>query len=84
MKARAAQGSPSVDLRSPDVPAARRVGARHGKVGIQKYCRRQNLVVTRFGANRELYYFLYSKGMAKLTEWLIVALFGRGSKRPRG
>ena len=59
------------------------VGARHGKVGIQKYCRRQNLVVTRFGANRELYYFPYSKGVSKLTEWLIVALFGRGSGRAR-
>jgi hypothetical protein len=55
------------------------VGARHGKVGIQKYCRRQNLVVTRFGMNRELYYFPYSKGVAKLTERLIVTLFGRGS-----
>jgi len=38
-------------------------------------------VVTRFGLNRELYYFPYSKGAAKLTEWLIVALFGRGSRR---
>jgi len=59
------------------------VGARHGRVGIQKYCRRQNLVVTRFGTNRELYYFPYSKAVAKLTEWLIVALFGRGSGRTR-
>ena len=37
------------------------VGARHGRVGIQKYCQRQNLVVTRFGPNRELYYFPYTK-----------------------
>lgn len=59
------------------------VGARHGKVGIQKYCRRQNVVVTRFGTNRELYYFPYSKAVAKLTELLIVALFGRGSGRNR-
>jgi acyl-CoA reductase-like NAD-dependent aldehyde dehydrogenase len=57
------------------------VGARHGKIGIQKYAKRQNLVVTRFGLNREVYYFPYSKGAAKLTEWLIVALFGRGSRR---
>jgi succinate-semialdehyde dehydrogenase/glutarate-semialdehyde dehydrogenase len=57
------------------------VGARHGRVGIQKYCQRQNLVVTRLGLNREIYYFPYSKGVAKLTEWLIVALFGRGSRR---
>jgi acyl-CoA reductase-like NAD-dependent aldehyde dehydrogenase len=57
------------------------LGARHGKIGIQKYARRQNLVVTRFGLNRELYYFPYSKGAAKLTEWLIVVLYGRGSRR---
>jgi len=57
------------------------VGARHGKIGIQKYAKRQNLVVTRFGLDRELYYFPYSKHAAKLTEWLMVALYGRGSRR---
>jgi acyl-CoA reductase-like NAD-dependent aldehyde dehydrogenase len=57
------------------------VGARHGRVGIQKYCRRQNLVVTRLGLDRELYYFPYTKAGAKLTEWLMVALYGRGSRR---
>ena len=57
------------------------VGARHGKIGIQKYAKRQNLVVTRFGLDRELYYFPYSKRAAKLTEWLMVALYGRGSRR---
>jgi acyl-CoA reductase-like NAD-dependent aldehyde dehydrogenase len=57
------------------------LGARHGKIGIQKYAKRQNLVVTRFGLNRELYYFPYSKGAAKLTEWMIVALYGRCSRR---
>jgi acyl-CoA reductase-like NAD-dependent aldehyde dehydrogenase len=55
------------------------VGARHGRIGIQKYAKRQNLVVTRFGLNRELYYFPYSRAGAKLTELLMVALFGRGS-----
>ena len=57
------------------------MGARHGKVGIQKYCQRQNMVVTRFGLNREVYYFPYSKGAAKLTDFLIVALFRRGRRR---
>jgi acyl-CoA reductase-like NAD-dependent aldehyde dehydrogenase len=57
------------------------IGARHGRIGIQKYAKRQNLVVTRFGLNRELYYFPYSRAAAKLTEWMIVALFGRGSRR---
>jgi acyl-CoA reductase-like NAD-dependent aldehyde dehydrogenase len=60
------------------------LGARHGKVGIQKYCQRQNLVVTRFGMKRELYHFPYSKAASKLVEWAIVALYGRGSKRRRG
>jgi acyl-CoA reductase-like NAD-dependent aldehyde dehydrogenase len=57
------------------------IGARHGKYGIQKYCQRQNLVVTRFGLNREVYYFPYSKGAAKLTDVLIRVMFGRGAKR---
>ena len=57
------------------------VGARHGKIGIQKYAKRQNLLVTRFGLNRELYYFPYSRGASTLTEWVIVTLYGRGSRR---
>src|SRR5437763_1535732 len=54
------------------------VGARHGRTGIQKYCQRQNLVVTRFGPNKELYYFPYNKLSSKLTELMIRALYGRG------
>ncbi len=57
------------------------IGARHGKYGIQKYCQRQNLVVTRLGLNREVYYFPYSRGAAKLTDTLIKVMFGRGGKR---
>ncbi|HEV2074766.1 MAG TPA: aldehyde dehydrogenase family protein [Thermoleophilaceae bacterium] len=57
------------------------LGARHGAVGIQKYCQRQNLVVTRFGLKRELYYFPYSKLTGKLFDWALVALYGRGSRR---
>ncbi len=57
------------------------VGARHGRVGIQKYCQRQNLVVTRFGLNRELYYFPYTKLNSRLTGLMIRALYGRGSGR---
>ena len=60
------------------------IGARHGRTGIQKYCQRQNLVVTRFGLNRELYYFPYSKFSSKLTELMIRGLYGRGSGRRRG
>jgi acyl-CoA reductase-like NAD-dependent aldehyde dehydrogenase len=59
------------------------LGARHGRTGIQKYCQRQNLVVTRFGLNRELYYFPYSRLSSRLTDLLIRALFGRGGGRRR-
>ena len=55
------------------------IGARHGAVGIQKFCRRQNLVVTRFGLNRELWYFPYSRTTARLIDAALVLLFGRGS-----
>jgi acyl-CoA reductase-like NAD-dependent aldehyde dehydrogenase len=57
------------------------VGARHGRTGIQKYCRRQNLVVTRFGLNRELYYFPYHRLPTKLIELTIRVLYGRGGGR---
>ena len=57
------------------------IGARHGRTGIQKYCQRQNLVVTRFGLNRELYYFPYSRLSSKVTELMIRALYGRGGGR---
>jgi acyl-CoA reductase-like NAD-dependent aldehyde dehydrogenase len=59
------------------------VGARHGAMGIQKFCQRQNLVVTRFGLKKELYYFPYSKMTSKLLDLSLVALFGRGSRRRR-
>jgi acyl-CoA reductase-like NAD-dependent aldehyde dehydrogenase len=59
------------------------MGARHGAIGIQKYCQRQSLVVTRFGLSREIYYFPYSKATARLMDITLVALFGRGSGRKR-
>ena len=57
------------------------VGARHGAMGIQKFCQRQNLVVTRFGLKKELYYFPYSKLTSKLLDLSLVGLFGWGRKR---
>ena len=39
--------------------------------------------LTRLGLNREIYYFPYSKGSAKLTDTLIRVMFGRGGRRPR-
>jgi len=60
------------------------IGARHGAIGIQKYCARQNIVVTRLALKRELYYFPYSKRTAKLLDWSLVALYGRGAGKRRG
>ena len=57
------------------------LGARHGATGIQKYCQRQNIVVTRFGLRRELYYFPYSKTTARLLNAGVVLLFSRGGHR---
>ena len=57
------------------------VGARHGAAGIQKFCRRQNIVVTRFGLNKEIWYFPYSKTTVRLLDAALVLLFGRGSGR---
>jgi acyl-CoA reductase-like NAD-dependent aldehyde dehydrogenase len=59
------------------------LGARHGRVGIQKYCQRQNLVVTRFGLKRELYHFPYSRLTSRLVEAAIVLLYGRGARGRR-
>ena len=57
------------------------LGARHGAIGIQKYCQRQNIVVTRFGLRKELYYFPYSKLTARLLNAALVLLFSRGGHR---
>jgi delta 1-pyrroline-5-carboxylate dehydrogenase len=56
------------------------LGSRHGRTGVQKYCQRQNMVVTRFGLTRELYYFPYSRLSSKVTELMIRALYGRGEQ----
>ena len=61
------------------------IGARHGAIGIQKFCQRQNIVVTRFGLKRELYYYPYGKGTARLMDLSLRTLYSRGSgKRGRG
>ena len=59
------------------------IGARHGATGIQKFCHRQNLVVPRFTTKKELYYFPYSKRMAKVFDLMLVGLYGRGGKRKK-
>ncbi|MEX2195171.1 MAG: aldehyde dehydrogenase family protein [Thermoleophilaceae bacterium] len=53
------------------------IGVRHGAAGIQKYCRTQSLMVTRFAGKRELYFFPYTPRRSKLLERVMVLLYGR-------
>jgi acyl-CoA reductase-like NAD-dependent aldehyde dehydrogenase len=53
------------------------IGVRHGAAGIQKYCRSQSLMITRFAAKKELYFYPYRARRTKLLERLMVLLYGR-------
>ena len=53
------------------------IGVRHGAAGIQKYCRTQSLMVTRFAGKKELYFFPYTPRRSKLLERVLVFLYGR-------
>jgi len=53
------------------------IGVRHSAAGIRKYCHSHAILVTRFAAKKELYWFPFTKGKAKLLERLMVLLYGR-------
>jgi acyl-CoA reductase-like NAD-dependent aldehyde dehydrogenase len=53
------------------------IGVRHSADGIRKYCRQQTVMVTRFAAKKELYFFPYSARRSKLLERFIVWMYGR-------
>jgi hypothetical protein len=53
------------------------IGVRHGAAGIQKYCRTQSLLITRFAAKKEPFFFPYTKRRTKILERLMVFLYGR-------
>ena len=53
------------------------IGVRHGAAGIQKYCRTQSIMVTRFAGKKEPYFFPYTRRRTKLLERLMVFLYGR-------
>jgi hypothetical protein len=57
------------------------IGVRNSAHGIQKFCRTQSVIVTRFGGRRDPYWFPYSKRTTKLIDRLNVALHGRGPRR---
>ncbi len=57
------------------------IGVRHGAEGIRKYCKRQAVLVTRFGMKREMYMLPYTKMRTRLLERMLVLLYGRGGRR---
>ena len=67
---------------APDVPMGgwkeSGIGFRHGEAGIKKYCRRESIVVTRFGGKREPTWYPYTEGAAAWSSGIC-----RGVQRPR-
>jgi len=56
------------------------LGTRHGANGIRKYTKVQSLLVTRFGPNRDIHMFPYSKGRTRALQRLLKLLYGRGKR----
>ncbi|HWH43643.1 MAG TPA: aldehyde dehydrogenase family protein [Thermoleophilaceae bacterium] len=59
------------------------IGSRHGASGIQKYCKTQSLLITRFAGKKEPYFYPYTPRRTKLLERLMMLLYGRRPKRRR-
>ena len=59
------------------------LGARHGAVGIQKYCHPHNILVTRFAPKRSPLFFPHEKRTTKAIGGAIKLLYGRGKRRGR-
>jgi acyl-CoA reductase-like NAD-dependent aldehyde dehydrogenase len=53
------------------------IGVRHSAAGIRKYCNSHSILITRFAAKREMYWFPFSKRSSKFLERLMVLLYGR-------
>jgi acyl-CoA reductase-like NAD-dependent aldehyde dehydrogenase len=56
-------------------------GARHGAIGIQKYCHPHNILVTRFAPAKSPLFFPHHKRTTKLIGAFIKLLYGRGGRR---
>jgi acyl-CoA reductase-like NAD-dependent aldehyde dehydrogenase len=56
------------------------LGTRHGAEGIRKYARQQSSVVSRFGLEREIFMFPYSKRTAGLIGRFLRLVYGRGAR----
>jgi acyl-CoA reductase-like NAD-dependent aldehyde dehydrogenase len=57
------------------------LGARHGPMGIQKYCHTHNILVTRFAPKRSPLFFPHDKLTTKVIGGFIKLLYGRGGRR---
>ena len=60
------------------------LGARHGPMGIQKYCHPHNILVTRFAPKNSPLFFPHDKRGTKAIGKFMKLLYGRGSGRRKG
>jgi acyl-CoA reductase-like NAD-dependent aldehyde dehydrogenase len=56
------------------------LGSRHGADGIQKYTKKQTLMVTKFAPKRDLHMLPYKSGTTKLIQGFVKFLYGRGKR----
>jgi acyl-CoA reductase-like NAD-dependent aldehyde dehydrogenase len=56
------------------------LGARHGAVGIRKYCRQQSLLVTRLAPRKDLQFYPFRARRTKLIGRALKLLYGRGRR----
>jgi acyl-CoA reductase-like NAD-dependent aldehyde dehydrogenase len=57
------------------------IGVRHSAEGIRKYTNAQTVLITRFSAKRELYFYPYSKLSTRAMERMIALLYGRPRRK---
>ena len=60
------------------------LGARHGAIGIQKYCQPHNILVARIAPKKSPLFFPHTRGGTKAIGRFIKLLYGRGRGRGRG
>ena len=60
------------------------VGVRHGPQGIRKYTKGHSVLVTRFGPNKEIHMFPYSRRTSKLLDFALRLMHGRGGGSKSG
>ena len=56
------------------------LGSRHGADGIRKYTRKQSILVTRFGPNRDIHMLPYKPSTTKLIGRMLKLVYGRGKR----